>query len=154
MNGADDNASGCAALTGIEAVANGVTVFKPPVSKNAATVLYVLAGLLTCLFLGVTLLSYSYGVLPREGETMLSQLGRTVFGSGTVYYIFQAATMAILVLAANTSFAGFPRLASIMGRKKSSTQNLVEGESVYMRIKSECFGRGLTNKVLHPLQSM
>jgi len=111
-------ASGCAALTGIEAVANGVTIFRPPVARNASIVLYILATLLTALFLGITVLSYLHGILPREGETMLSQLGRTVFGSGTVYYIFQGATMAILVLAANTSFAGFPRLASIMAQDR------------------------------------
>jgi len=107
-------ASGCAALTGIEAVANGVTIFKPPVARNASTVLYILAGLLTVLFLGITWLSYIHGILPREEETMLSQLARTTFGSGPIYYVVQASTMAILVLAANTSFAGFPRLASIM----------------------------------------
>jgi amino acid transporter len=111
-------ASGCAALTGIEAVATGVSVFRAPVSRNASIVLYTLAALLTALFLGVTILSYSYGVLPREGETMLSQLGRAVFGTGPVYYGFQAATMAILVLAANTSFTGFPRLASIMAQDR------------------------------------
>jgi amino acid transporter len=111
-------ASGCAALTGIEAVANGVTIFKPPVSRNAAIVLYILAALLTALFLGVTLLSYVFGVMPLEGETMLSRLGRIVFGTGPTYYVFQAATMAILVLAANTSFADFPRLASVMARDR------------------------------------
>ena len=97
-------ASGCAALTGIEAVANGVTIFRPPVSRNASTVLYILATLLTALFLGITVLSYLYGIQPHEGETMLSQLGRTVFGLGPVYYVIQASTMAILVLAANTSY--------------------------------------------------
>jgi hypothetical protein len=63
-------------------------------------------------------LSYLYGVLPREGETMLSQLGRVVFGTGWVYYTFQASTMAILVLAANTSFADFPRLSSVMAKDR------------------------------------
>ena len=111
-------ASGCAALTGIEAVANGVTIFKPPVSRNASTVLYILATLLTAMFLGITVLSYFYGIQPREGETMLSQLGRAVFGAGPVYYTLQVATMAILVLAANTSFADFPRLASVMAKDR------------------------------------
>ena len=111
-------ASGCAALTGIEAVANGVTIFRPPVSRNASTVLYILATLLTVMFLGITVLSYLYGIHPLEGETMLSQLGRTVFGSGAVYYTIQVSTMAILVLAANTSFADFPRLGSVMAKDR------------------------------------
>jgi hypothetical protein len=111
-------ASGCAALTGIEAVANGVTIFRPPVSRNASTVLYILAALLTALFLGITVLTYLYGIQPREGETMLSQLGRAVFGQGAVYYVIQIATMAILVLAANTSYADFPRLGSVMAKDR------------------------------------
>ena len=111
-------ASGCAALTGIEAVANGVTIFRPPVSRNASTVLYILATLLTAMFLGITVLSYLYGIGPREGETMLSQLGRAVFGQGIVYYALQIATMAILVLAANTSYADFPRLGSVMAKDR------------------------------------
>ena len=111
-------ASGCAALTGIEAVANGVTIFRPPVSRNAAAVLYILAALLTMLFLGITVLTYLYGIAPREGETMLSQLGRVVFGQGIVYFVIQGATMAILVLAANTSYADFPRLGSVMAKDR------------------------------------
>jgi len=107
-------ASGCAALTGIEAVATGVKVFRPPVSRNAAVTLYFLAAMLGTLFLGITVLAYLYGVTPREGETVVSQLGRLVFGTGPVYYTIQAATMAILILAANTSYTGFPRLASVM----------------------------------------
>ena len=111
-------ASGCAALTGIEAVANGVTMFRPPVARNAAKVLYILAALLTVLFLGITVLTYLYGVAPREDQTILSQLGRAVFGQGIVYFVFQAATMSILVLAANTSFSGFPRLGSVMAQDR------------------------------------
>ncbi|MBI3935293.1 MAG: amino acid permease [Acidobacteria bacterium] len=111
-------ASGCAALTGIEAVANGVTIFRPPVSRNASTVLYILATLLTAMFFGITVLTYLYGIHPQAGETMLSQLGRAVFGTGPVYYTIQAATMAILVLAANTSFADFPRLSSVMAKDR------------------------------------
>jgi amino acid transporter len=111
-------ASGCAALTGIEAVAQGVRIFKAPVARNANIVLYVLAGMLGTLFLGITLLAYLYGIVPREEQTVLSQLGRTVFGQGLVYYFIQAATMAILILAANTSFTGFPRLASVMAQDR------------------------------------
>lgn len=111
-------ASGCAALTGIEAVANGVTIFRPPVSRNASLVLYILATLLTMMFLGITVLSYLYGIHPQESETMLSQLGRTVFGQGVIYYTIQVSTMAILVLAANTSYADFPRLGSVMAKDR------------------------------------
>jgi amino acid transporter len=111
-------ASGCAALTGIEAVATGVKVFREPVSHNARTVLYVLAALLGTLFLGVTVLTYLYGIMPRAGETVLSQLGSAVFGRGPIYYLIQVATMTILILAANTSFTGFPRLASVMAQDR------------------------------------
>ncbi|OFV86349.1 MAG: hypothetical protein A3B65_02550 [Acidobacteria bacterium RIFCSPHIGHO2_02_FULL_67_57] len=111
-------ASGCAALTGIEAVAQGVQVFRPPVSRNAAITLYCLATLLATMFLGVSFLAYLFGTQPLAGETVLSQLGRTIYGAGPVYYVIQAATMAILILAANTSFTGFPRLASIVAQDK------------------------------------
>jgi len=111
-------ASGCAALTGIEAVANGVRIFRPPVSRNAAITLYIMVTLLGTLFLGNTVLAYLYGITPREGETVLSQLGRTVLGTGPLYYVLQTATMAILVLAANTSFADFPRLASVLAQDR------------------------------------
>ncbi|MFQ5662518.1 MAG: APC family permease [Terriglobia bacterium] len=111
-------ASGCAALTGIEAVATGVKVFRPPVSRNAAVTLYILATLLGTLFLGITVLAYLYHVRPIEGQTVLSQLGRAVFAAGPIYYILQGATMLILILAANTSFTGFPRLASVMAQDR------------------------------------
>jgi len=113
-------ASGCAALTGIEAVAQGVRVFQPPVARNASIVLYTLAGLLASLFLGITVLAYLYGVVPHPDakETVVSQLARTVFDTGPLYYLVQAATTAILILAANTSFTGFPRLASVMAQDR------------------------------------
>lgn len=111
-------ASGCVALTGVEAVANGVRIFRPPVSRNAAVTLYCMAALLATMFLGTSVLAYLYGVVPREGETVLSQLGRTIFGTGPIYYVIQAATMAILILAANTSFADFPRLASLVAQDR------------------------------------
>jgi amino acid transporter len=111
-------ASGCAALTGIEAVATGVQVFQAPVSRNATLTLYVLAGLLGSLFLGITVLAYLYQVVPVEGETVLSQLGRTIFGTGPIYYLIQATTMTILILAANTSYTGFPRLASVLAQDR------------------------------------
>jgi len=113
--------SGCAALTGVEAISNGVPAFKPPEARNAAKTLTAMAGLLIILFLGVTFLVRQFGVVPDEvtHETLVSQLGRAVFGSGTLpYYVLQAATMMILVLAANTSFADFPRLASLLARDR------------------------------------
>lgn len=116
-------AHGCVALTGVEAVADGVQALKEPVVRNAQIVLYVMAAILASLFLGLSYLAYIYTVRPLADETVVSQLARTVFGSGSVlgsgfYYLTQISTMAILVLAANTSFAGFPRLASILARDR------------------------------------
>ncbi|MBI1999873.1 MAG: APC family permease [candidate division NC10 bacterium] len=109
-------ASGCAALTGIEAVANGVQAFKPPESRNAGITLAWMAFILGSSFLGVTFLAYFFHIVPVEGETVVSMLGRQIFGSSWVYYMIQAATAVILILAANTSFAGFPMLASMLGK--------------------------------------
>ncbi|MBI4462702.1 MAG: APC family permease [Acidobacteria bacterium] len=117
-------ASGSAALTGIEAVSQGVQVFRPPASRNAATTLYILAFLLATLFFGITALAYLYHATPREGETVVSQLGRVIFGTGPVYYLIQAATMTILLLAANTSFTGFPRLASVLAQDRFMPRQL------------------------------
>jgi len=113
-------ASGCAALTGIEAVATGVKVFREPAARNATTVLYILAAMLGTLFLGITVLTYLYGIVPdlQGRETVVSQLARTIFGVGPVYYLVQGSTMAILILAANTSYTGFPRLASVMAQDR------------------------------------
>ena len=107
-------AGGCTALTGIEAVANGVQAFKAPVARNAKITLYILGGILATLFLSITLAAHLYGLSPREEETILSQLNRLTFGSGAIYYAIQAITMTILILAANTGFAGFPRLTSVI----------------------------------------
>jgi amino acid transporter len=109
-------ASGATALTGIEAISNGVPVFRPPEARNAGITLIWMATLLGLLFLGVTALAVGFGVVPREGETVISLLARRIFGGGVLYYATQAATALILVLAANTSFADFPRLASILAR--------------------------------------
>ena len=110
-------ANGCTAMTGVEAVSNGVPAFQRPEAKNAAYTMLIMAGLSITMFLGITLLSQSYHVLPSEHETVISQLARAVFGArGVAYYTVQAATMAILVLAANTAYADFPRLASILAR--------------------------------------
>lgn len=107
-------ASGCAALTGIEAVANGVRAFKPPEAKNAGITLVWMAVILATFFIGITFLADHYHVMPTEHETVLSQLARTIFSKGLVYYIIQFSTALILILAANTSYADFPRLSSIM----------------------------------------
>jgi amino acid transporter len=113
-------ANGCAALTGIEAISNGVQAFKQPESKNAATTLSWMAGLLIAMFLGASVLTHLYNIHPLEHETVISQIARMVFVGpvGWFYYVVQATTAAILILAANTSFAGFPRLASLLARDR------------------------------------
>lgn len=112
--------NGCAALTGIEAISNGVQAFKEPESKNASTTLMVMALLLCTMFLGTSGLAYLYGIHPSANETVISQFGRIIFsgGWGWFYYVVQAATAAILVLAANTAFADFPRLSSLLARDR------------------------------------
>ena len=110
--------SGSAALTGIEAVSNGVPNFKPPESKNAATVLVWMAVILTTFFVGLTVLAHQFDVAPSETKTVVAQVAQTVFGETPLFYIVQAATAMILVLAANTSFNGLPVLASVMARDR------------------------------------
>ena len=111
-------ADGSSAMTGTEAVANGVPAFKPPEWQNARRTMAIMASLLAVMFLGISYLSLVAGAVPgaNGGESVLSQVTRAVFGTGPFYYVFQLATMGILVLAANTSFADFPRLASILAR--------------------------------------
>ena len=113
-------ANGCAALTGIEAISNGVTAFKQPEAKNAATTLGWMAILLIVMFVGASVLGYLFHIHPHEHETVISQIARIVFNGpvGWFYYVVQATTAAILILAANTSFAGFPRLASLLARDR------------------------------------
>ena len=109
--------SGCSALTGTEAISDGVPAFKEPQAKNAATTLLWMAVIAGLLFSGVSLLAHLYGIVPEEGhETIVSQIARLTFGIGPMYYVIQAATMAILILAANTAFADFPRLAYFLAR--------------------------------------
>jgi amino acid transporter len=109
--------NGCTAMTGVEAVSNGVPAFRPPESKNASATLIVMAALAISMFMGITLLAQAYHVIPSDTETVVSQLARGVFGGrGLPYYLVQAATMSILVLAANTAYADFPRLSSIIAR--------------------------------------
>jgi amino acid transporter len=108
-------AAGCTALTGIEAIADGVPAFKKPEAKNASITLVIMVVILCTLFLGITVLANTYHIIPDgavEPETANSQLARAIFGSGSVaYYILQISTMLILVLASNTAYADFPRLA-------------------------------------------
>jgi amino acid transporter len=112
--------NGCAALTGIEAISNGVPAFKKPEATNAATTLVIMAALLTTMFLGTSVLAYLYGVHPHESETVISQFARIMFTGPMFwfYYVVQIATALILVLAANTSFADFPRLGSLLARDR------------------------------------
>ena len=109
-------ASGSAALTGVEAISNGVPAFKPPESRNAAATLAWMAAILGFLFLGVSLLAHQMHVMPLETQTVPSQIAKATFGETPLYYLVQVSTTMILVLAANTSFADFPRLASILAR--------------------------------------
>lgn len=111
-------ASGCAALTGVEAVSNGIQAFRPPEARNAAITLAWMAAILLAFFLGLTYLATAFGVIPREGETVVSQIARTIFGRTFPYFLVQASTALILILAANTSFADFPRLSSILARDR------------------------------------
>jgi amino acid transporter len=109
-------ADGCSAITGVEAVSNGVPAFKPPEWKNARTTLTVMGALVAVMFLGLSYLAGVVGATPSDHESIVSQIGRAVFGLGPLYYVLQLATTGLLILAANTSFADFPRLSSILAR--------------------------------------
>ncbi len=110
-------ANGCVALTGTEAISNGVQAFKKPSSKNASQTLLAMGLILGSTFMGVTILARHYGFVPHENNTIPSQLGVEAFGSGSFLYVaLQIMTAGILVLAANTSFADFPRLSAILAR--------------------------------------
>ena len=118
--------NGCTAMTGVEAVSNGVPAFKPPEAKNAAATMLTMAALAITMFTGITVLAHAYGVVPSDQETVVSQIARGVFGGrGVPYYLVQAATMLILVLAANTAYADFPRLASILARDRFLPRQLL-----------------------------
>src|SRR5205085_8857407 len=112
--------NGCAALTGIEAISNGVPAFKQPEARNASRTLVVMAALLTTMFLGTSVMAWLYSVHPHASETVISQFGRIIFTGPLAwfYYVVQITTALILVLAANTSFADFPRLASLLARDR------------------------------------
>lgn len=106
--------SGCTAMTGVEAIANGVTSFKEPAAKNAVSTLTMLAAILAVLFVGTTALAHALGVVPVAGQTIISQIGRLVVGGGPFYFAVQLFTAMVLLLAANTCFAAFPSLSSIL----------------------------------------
>ena len=109
--------SGTAALTGIEAISNGITAFKEPRSRNAGITLIWMAVILASLFLGISFLATHTGVVPSETETVISQLGRTIFGGrGIPYLLVISATTVILIMAANTAFADFPRLSALASK--------------------------------------
>ncbi len=107
-------ATGCTALTGVEAISNGVPAFKPPESKNAGQTMIVMAVLMALLFAGSIGLTQSLAVVAQPNETILSALAHTLLGDSFAYYAIQLSTLLILAVAANTSFAGFPRLAAIL----------------------------------------
>ncbi|MBO9539034.1 APC family permease [bacterium] len=109
-------ASGCTAMTGTEAISNGIPIFREPQSRNAATTLSWMAALLALFFLGITFLAQHYAIHPAPEETVVSQLTRAIAGHGVLYYAVQASTALILLLAANTSYADFPRLANFMAQ--------------------------------------
>jgi amino acid transporter len=114
-------AAGSVALTGTEAVSNGVPAFKPPEARNAGRVLILMGAFFGTIFLGISFLAGQIGIVPdpSEQETVISVLTRTLVGAGTPFhYLMQISTALLLVLAANTAFADFPRLASILGKDR------------------------------------
>jgi amino acid transporter len=111
-------ASGCSALTGIEAISNGVPIFKKPSQRNAKITMIWMSAILGIFFLGITLLAHVYGITPVHGQTVMSLLSRSVFGDNFLYYATQAAVALILLLAANTSYADFPRLSSLLAKDR------------------------------------
>lgn len=110
--------SGCSALTGIEAISNGIPIFQNPAKKNAKTTLIWMSIILGTLFLSITFLTYSFGVIPKKGETTVSLLGQIIFQKNFFYYLLQGSTACVLILAANTSYADFPRLASLLAKDR------------------------------------
>ena len=111
-------ASGCAALTGVEAISNGIPAFKKPESRNASTTLMAMAIILGTFFIGLTILAHQLGIQHSDEVSVPAQVALTVFGRSPLFYAVQVATALILILAANTSFADFPRLGSILARDR------------------------------------
>src|SRR5205085_5086918 len=117
-------AVGSAVMTGTEAISNGIPAFKPPESRNAAQTIVIMATILALMFLGLSLLIVGGGIIPREEETVISLLAHAVFGAGPLYYLVQGSAVLILVLAANTAYADFPRLASLLARDNYAPKQL------------------------------
>lgn len=153
-------ASGCSALTGVEAISNGIPAFRPPESKNAAAVMIWMGVILGVFFAGSTIIAHKFGVVPVGDQTVISQLAHGAFGGGAPYYAVQFSTALILILAANTAFADFPRLASILAtdgylprQLASRGDRLVFSNGILMLalvagILLEMFG-GNTNALIH-----
>jgi len=116
--------AGCTALTGIEAISNGVTAFKPPEWVNARKTLIIMAILMAFLFSGSIGLTQFFGVVAQPNETILSALARQLLGIGPAYYLVQFSTLAVLAVAANTSYAGFPRVTAILAKDKFMARQL------------------------------
>jgi amino acid transporter len=108
--------AGCTALTGVESISNGVPIFKPPESKHANQTMLAMAILMGVLFIGTAGLTQYFAVVAGADETILSALTRRIWGSGVLYFLVQASTLLVLMVAANTSFVDFPRVASIVAR--------------------------------------
>ncbi|WP_223596309.1 APC family permease [Neobacillus bataviensis] len=111
-------ASGCSALTGVEAISNAIPNFKDPAPKNAAKTLILMGSLLALLFTGITFLAYYYGIAPKAEETVVSQIAKETFGRNYLYFFVQGTTALILVLAANTGYSAFPLLAFALAKDK------------------------------------
>lgn len=116
--------SGCTALTGIEAISNGIPLFRHPQSKNANRTLLTMVIILGALFLGITYLVNTFGLHHIEGTTLISTLAKSVFGDNVFYYLVQASTALILFLAASTSYADFPRLTSLLAKDRYAPRQL------------------------------
>ena len=117
-------AVGSAVMTGTEAISNGIPAFKPPESRNAAHTIVTMATILAIMFLGLSYLIVAGQIIPRPEETVISLLAHAVFGEGPLYYLVQASAVLILVLAANTAYADFPRLASLLARDDYAPKQL------------------------------
>jgi amino acid transporter len=113
-----------AVMTGTEAISNGIPAFKPPEPRNGAATLVAMAVILGTMFLGLSVLIIGSGVFPSHTDTVISQLARAVFGEGPLYFLMQASAVLILVLAANTAYADFPRLASLLARDNYAPHQL------------------------------
>jgi len=116
--------SGAAAVTGIEAISNGVPAFKPPESRNAQITMQWEAAFLGFFLLGVAFLATRYGIVPSQDETLVSHLGREVLGKNVLYYAYQVGTAGVLLLAANTAYADFPRLSAILAHDHFAPRQL------------------------------